>query len=177
MQVHVAHLLRQPQGYEARHELRQTHLRLEDVVLSDLRGEVALLRTDRGVLVSVVASSTIRETCSRCLADMDYRFSLDFQEEYLPTVDVQTGLPLPLPEDGDNFLIGADFVLDLEEALRQYLVMGKPAKPLCQPQCRGLCPRCGQDINRGLCSCPQEGDDRWETIGGLAETLRREERS
>ena len=164
-------------GYQAQHELHQARLRLDDMALSDLRGQVTLLRTDRGVLVSAIASGAIRETCSRCLADMDYRLSLDFQEEYLSTVDVHTGLPLPVPTDADNFLIDADFVLDLDEAFRQYLVTEKPAKPLCQPECRGLCLRCGQDLNRGPCSCPEERDARWGALLGLAETLPGEERS
>jgi uncharacterized protein len=108
---------------------------------------------------------------------MEDRLHLDFKEEYLTTVDVHTGLPLPVPTEADNFLIGADFVLEVDEALRQYLVMGKPAKPLCRPGCRGLCPRCGHDLNRRTCSCPGEEDPRWGVLLGLSETLRQEEGS
>lgn len=178
MRFHVARDLRQPLGYQAHYELREGHLRLDDdAVLSDLTGSLHLLRTDCGLLASVVATGTIHETCGRCLADMDYRLRLDFQEEYLATVDVYTGLPLPVPSDADNFLIDADFILDLDEALRQYKVMNEPAKPLCEADCAGLCPRCGHNLNLGPCPCPQESDPRWQALRGLAETLKGEEGS
>ncbi len=120
MQFPVAHHLKQPMGYEAQYDLGQPYLYLDDdAVLTDLRGSLILLRTDRGLLASVIATTTVRETCSRCLADIEYQLRLDFQEEYLPTVDVFSDAPLPVPADVDNFLIGPDFLLSLDEALRQ----------------------------------------------------------
>lgn len=177
MRFPVAHHLRQPVGFQAEYELREPLLYLDDdAVLSNLQGRMSLLRTDRGLLVSVSASCTVSATCSRCLSDTGYDLRLEFQEEYLPTVDVQTGLALPIPEDADNFLIGADFILDLDEALRQYKLMGEPAKPLCRPDCRGLCPGCGQDLNQGPCRCPPQEDSRWAALSKLSQGLKRRER-
>lgn len=164
-------------GYQAHYDLGQPYLHLDDVLLADLTGSMSLLRTDRGLLVSVVATATVSDTCSRCLANIRYRLSFDFQDEYLPTVDVFTGLPLPIPDDADNFLIGADFFLDLDEALRQYKVMAEPAKPLCKADCRGLCPQCGHNLNLGPCPCPRERDSRWGALQGLADALKEREGS
>ncbi|MFQ6020034.1 MAG: DUF177 domain-containing protein, partial [Dehalococcoidia bacterium] len=108
----------------------------------------------------------------RCLTDVHYRLALEFQEEYLSTVDINTGLALPVDTDGDNFLIDAEFSLDLGEALRQYKVVGEPAKPLCKPECRGLCPSCGRNLNLGPCACPAEQDDRWEALVGLGDSIK-----
>ena len=178
MRFQVSDHLSQPLGYQAQYELREGQLYLsDDTALSDLTGSMSLLRTDRGLLVSIVATTTIRETCSRCLAPTDYHLALDFQEEYLPTVDVYTGSPLPLPADADNFLIDADFILNLDEALRQYKVLGEPAKPLCQPDCCGLCPHCGHNLNLGPCPCPQQQDSRWGALLELSEALKQREES
>ena len=44
-------------------------------------------------------------------------------------------------------------VLDLHEGVRQYILMSEPAKPLCRPDCKGLCPECGNNLNQTTCSC------------------------
>ena len=47
--------------------------------------------------------------------------------------------------------------IDVSEELRQALVLAAPAKPLCRPDCKGLCPSCGRNLNEGPCGCPQGG--------------------
>ncbi|MFQ6019581.1 MAG: hypothetical protein ACE5KW_02375, partial [Dehalococcoidia bacterium] len=95
MRIQVSHYLRRSTGYQAYYELREPSLRLDDnSVLSDLEGRVTFLRTDCGLLVSVTANCALRDSCSRCLTDVHYRLALEFQEEYLSTVDINTGLPL-----------------------------------------------------------------------------------
>lgn len=177
MRFPVSHHLRQPIGFQIQYELQEPLLYLDDDVLSNLQGRMSLLRTDMGLLVSLTATCTVGATCSRCLGDTGYDLRLEFQEEYLPTLDALTGLALPIPEGADNFLIGADFVLDLTEALRQYKVIEEPAKPLCRPDCRGLCPSCGQDLNQGPCRCPPQKDSRWEALSKLTKGLKRQEGS
>jgi uncharacterized protein len=176
--IQVSQHLQQPTGYQASYELCEPSLRLDDdSVLSDLNGQVTLLRTDCGLLAYVTADCALRGSCSRCLVDIEYRLAIEFQEEYLPTIDINTGLHLPIDTSTDNFVIDADFSLDLGEALRQYKVMGESAKPLCQPDCRGLCPHCGQNLNLEPCGCPPEQDRRWEALLGLGDKIKQTEGS
>lgn len=168
MRFHVAQQLRQPVGTQTSFDLRERQLFLDDdAVLSDLAGSVTLLRTDRGLLVTVHAVCTIRETCSRCLADTDCPINIDFQEEYIPVLDPFTGVPVRLAQAADYFRIGPDFVLDLAEGLRQYKVMAEPLKPLCRPDCQGLCPDCGANLNEGPCGCRPQMDSRWQALAAL----------
>jgi uncharacterized protein len=52
--------------------------------------------------------------------------------------------------------------------LRQALLLSLPMQPLCKPDCAGLCPICGQDLNQGPCDCVSvEIDPRWEKLGLL----------
>jgi uncharacterized protein len=89
----------------------------------------------------------------------------DFEEEYYPTIDVVTGLPVPVPEEEGIFTIGGDHVLDLSEAIRQYAIMALPMAPICRPDCAGLCPECGQNLNQGSCACRAIARDaRWEAL-------------
>jgi uncharacterized protein len=147
----------------------------EGLALDALHGTVEVIRTNKGLLVRVQVSGQGHGQCARCLADLDYPVSLRFEEEFLPVADVFTGAPLRIPEGADNFLIGADFVLDLHEPLRQYALMAEPLNPLCRPDCAGLCPECGRDLNQGPCGCRPRIDSRWEALRALAARLDSEE--
>jgi uncharacterized protein len=92
------------------------------------------------------------------------------EEEYYPTIDLDTGAPLPAPEEETPFLIDQHHILDLREAVRQQLVLAEPMKPLCRDGCAGLCPTCGADRNAGPCTCPvADVDPRWAALTNLIE--------
>jgi len=54
--------------------------------------------------------------------------------------------------------------LDLGEAVREALILATPEFPQCREDCRGLCARCGADLNDGACACPKETDARWAAL-------------
>ncbi|RKX30915.1 MAG: DUF177 domain-containing protein, partial [Verrucomicrobia bacterium] len=52
--------------------------------------------------------------------------------------------------------------------LREALVLRIPIYPLCREDCRGLCPRCGANLNREQCTCaPEEAESRWDVLDKL----------
>jgi uncharacterized protein len=168
MRFRVSQELRQSVGTEFSVELRQRSLFLDDAAaLSDLRGSAHMLRTDRGLLATVHAHARIEGTCSRCLATVQSPIEVDFREEFIPVVDPVSGGRISAAEAEDGFVIDADLMLDLGEALRQYVLMSSPSKPLCQPDCAGLCPACGVSLNEGPCSCQSPDDERWRALTAL----------
>jgi uncharacterized protein len=175
MEFAAGQLLREPIGTSVRYEIRERRALPGDETPTELAGSVTLMRTDKGILVSTDLHCTVAGRCSRCLTEITYPVRLAFQEEYWPTADASTGEMLPPPDDPDAFLIDPHQILDLTEALRQYRVMSEPMQPLCKPDCLGLCPRCGYNLNQGPCGCPrQDMDARWEALTELAEKLERE---
>jgi uncharacterized protein len=54
--------------------------------------------------------------------------------------------------------------LELAEVIREALILALPEFPLCREDCRGLCPRCGADLNDGPCACRPETDPRWAAL-------------
>ena len=63
--------------------------------------------------------------------------------------------------------------LALEDVLREQVLLSLPARTLCQPDCKGLCPRCGVNRNETACSCDQgPSDPRWEALAGLSSRLK-----
>ena len=131
-------------------------------------GNVELLRTDRGVLVRARLRLVEPEDCSRCLKPLQETLPIEFDEEFLTKVDVRSGQPIEERPDEEHFLIDEHHMLDLTEAIRQYREASGVMQPLCRLDCRGLCPRCGQDLNERDCDCTSAPvDNRWTALAGL----------
>ncbi len=60
----------------------------------------------------------------------------------------------------------------LEDVVREQVLLSLPGRVLCQPDCKGLCPQCGQNLNTGVCACEDTpADPRWNALAGLADKL------
>jgi uncharacterized protein len=132
-----------------------------------VKGEVELLRTPAGILVRARIELVEPELCSRCLQPLQETLDIGFEEEFLATVDAH-GVPTRDVEDEDAFTIDENHMLDLTEAVRQYREASATMQPLCRPDCRGLCPQCGKDLNAGDCECDLvQEDSPWAALTGL----------
>ncbi len=172
MQINVAQLLREPIGSIRDYQINEVADISGDGKGYQIQGKVNLLRTQRGILAKCVLSTEVELTCSRCLSPFRYPLNLNCEEEYLPTVDVASGAPLPLPEEASAFTIDEHHILDITEAIRQYTLLATPMKPLCYKDCAGLCPNCGHNLNQGHCGCPvQSIDPRWSKLKKLLQPL------
>lgn len=173
MRFDVSELLKAPTGESRTYQIEGWELDVVDSAGRDLvNGSVALMRTQAGVLASAHASLHAQDVCSRCLRQVNIPLDLDFQEEFLPTADILTGAALPPPEDPGTFLIDAQQTLDLSEALHQYRETALPMQPLCRPDCAGLCPTCGRELNSGRCECARAPvDARWSALAELGRRL------
>jgi uncharacterized protein len=96
-------------------------------------------------------------TCSRCLAafesPLEARFFLTFTPQATDShgFAVQEDLELQSEEIGLIPFSGEE--IDLKDAFQEEVVMALPMQPLCKADCKGLCPRCGADLNEGDCGC------------------------
>ena len=167
MQINVSRLLKEAIGSTRRYKVSETIDVTDDGSKSKVEGEVRLMRTNRGILAQGELNTEVKLTCSRCLSVFACPLTLNLEEEYIPTIDVTSGAPLPSSEPG-LFLIDEHHVIDLTEAIRQCALLVTPMKPLCREDCAGLCLNCGRDLNRGLgdCSVPTT-DPRWSELTKL----------
>jgi len=153
--INVAQLLQLPQGTVRQFAFDEDPGALaEPCIVGRVRAAGTLMRVGSGVLADCRFETALAGECARCLEDAITPVAGRFQEQFEPTVDVRTGIPLP--EDGPDseaFQIDANHVLDLGEALRQHVLTAAPFQPLCRPDCRGLCPECGCNLNERACDC------------------------
>ena len=135
------------------------------------QSQLSLMRTDKGIWVSASLGVRVGVTCSRCLKRFPHPLRFVIEEEYLPMVDINTGQSLRVSERAEgSFTIDQQHILDLGEALRQYVITNQPMKPLCGQECLGLCPNCGTDRNENPCSCWEGAvDPRWGPLMELLE--------
>jgi uncharacterized protein len=163
MRINVAQLLKEPIGSTRKYQTEESPDLSE---VNAIKGKVALIRTHRGLIVRGEMIATVVSMCSRCLKPITYQVSYDFEEEAFPTIDVFTGLPLPT--EPESLTIDNSHTLDLTDMLIQYALLTMPIKPLCRPDCAGICPQCGTDLNYSTCPCSARPvDERWRKLMNL----------
>ncbi len=119
------------------------------------------VRNTAGVLVMTGTVKTcLHGTCDRCAAD----FTRDVE---IPiNVVLVTELANEENEDEWVFPLEAD-AADLDEIVRTVFVLNMDSKMLCKPDCKGLCCRCGKNLNDGACTCQKEIDPRFAALRQL----------
>lgn len=124
----------------------------DDPLLLDLRLESLA----EGILASGRVRGRWSATCSRCLDPVRQDFEVELRELFEPDPVEDETYPLEHEE------------IDLEQPLRDTVVLELPLIPLCDPGCMGLCPTCGADLNENACACPSAPTDaRWEPLRQL----------
>ena len=178
MQFDVSDLLIEPVGATRHFVLDGERAAVpEEQYETQISGTVEMMRTDRGILVRARFESRPRIECGRCAIDFTAEFAFQFDEEFVVPPDPVTGESVP-DLSPDELRISEHQRLDVSEAVRQYEQAGLPIRPVCRPDCAGLCPTCGRDLNDGPCDCPADrADDRWSGLAALAEQLKTEEAS
>ena len=136
---------------------------------SQLSAELTLWKTGAEVLTRGHLRGDLRVVCSRCAGPAHISVDEPFQFLYAPR---GSRLDLPDPEEpleDEHDLVHYDGEeIDLAETLREEVLLAMPIAPLCKEACKGLCPRCGADLNEGDCGCADKPhDDRFAALRNL----------
>ncbi len=115
------------------------------------------------IFVKTRLRTSVELTCDRCLEN--YTLALDEIISAVMTFDDK----LAAGEDEDIYLITkATREVDITEAVRETLLLAIPYKKLCREDCKGLCPRCGANLNVSPCTCDlKPADPRWEMLRNI----------
>ena len=117
---------------------------------SDARVVGAITDNAGYMRLTLKAELSYHGECARCLAPVDGVFSLDFER----TVTTEGTLTeAQLDEMSDEYVVLDGSELDVDEPLREELLLGFPMRLLCSTDCLGLCPHCGKPKRDGDCGC------------------------
>jgi len=142
--INVGFLINRPIGFsrEVPFSLGQYRFKDQENKVEDLHGSITLIRMQAGVQALMDFTTEVDAQCVRCLANFKQPLHAAFQELYTFSSE-------PLSEDEES--IPEDGYLDFEKAVSDSLFLEFPIKPLCKPDCRGLCVICGQNLNEAAC--------------------------
>ena len=114
------------------------------------------------VYIDLTISTAIAMECGRCLG----KFARDITARYrMLFVPAQDGSQGRTAEDG--VYLYRESTIDLADHICEAVRLAIPMKPLCKPDCRGLCQHCGKNLNEGKCSCEREDDQTCRPFKGL----------
>jgi uncharacterized protein len=142
-------------------------------ILSPVKAVLRLDKKGSEVIVRGVINGEVEQQCGRCLKTfgMDIRSQLDLT--YRPAEELKRDEHHELKgEELETGFYGND-ELDIDELLKEQMLLNIPMKPLCSAQCKGLCPKCGTDLNSAQCGCEVSVVD--ERLAVLKQLLKRKE--
>lgn len=143
---------------------------IEDASFSSpVIARLSLNKIDREIIISGTLKAEMQLNCSRCLKDFEQSLDIPVNVVYHPAEEVGPEKHALRDDEMDmGFYRGEE--LDLNELLKEQILLNTQMKPLCDEQCKGICPKCGKDLNTGQCSCNQkEVDPRLEVLKSLLE--------
>ena len=137
-------------------------------------GDVTVENTGSLLLVRSRLRATLRLSCTRCLGEFDRALTIQSDEEFA-TEDTAPDVPTIDREEPEAAAM-SDYLLDLSELVRQQILLNLPMASLCRPDCRGICPQCGRNLNEGPCPCaPSVSDSPWDELRNLLRDAAEEE--
>jgi uncharacterized protein len=117
-------------------------------------------------------ATSVESDCARCLEPVTREVKRNYELLYRPqgTDAGRAEISVTDAEAEIGYYLGEG--IELNDILREQILLAVPMKVVCREDCKGLCPQCGQNLNQGECKCPQPvGDARWEALKGLKDKL------
>ena len=136
---------------------------------SDSAIEIAVTLRMVGNTVYVIgeAKGEVKLQCGRCLAEYRHRLDAELNMSFMEKEETEEE-----DEDSEELYTYDGESLDLYPHVRDQLLLLMPIKPLCKEECKGLCPKCGQDLNANECGCQRaEVDGRFSVLAKLKKSL------
>lgn len=146
--INIGFLINQPIGYTRSLPFEFSEIEIgEGFKTRDLTGKIDLVRTQDGFHAQALFNGKVSDECSRCLEPFQKLVHSEFEEFFIfPHVE----------SSEDEIKVSEDGNVDFESIIYDYFIMELPINSICQPDCKGLCNYCGQNLNHGNCKHLQE---------------------
>jgi uncharacterized protein len=150
---------------------------VEDVELADegarlvaeARVEGSASRKGQEVRLRGEIKTEVELLCDRCLAPARLPLAVEFDTSFIPQeVEAVKEENVELREEDLLLSTYEGDAVDLDELVREQILLALPLRHLCREDCKGLCQKCGADLNAGDCTCERaEVDPRWSALAAL----------
>ena len=130
----------------------------DDLTVKDFNGMARFDRTPQGLLLQGQFGADLDLECVRCLETFSQILKWGFTDLYAFDKRSISESNLLVPDDGQ---------IDLEPLLREYALLEIPISPVCKPDCKGLCPVCGENLNKTDCGHRPEASSPFSALKDL----------
>ncbi len=167
MRIEVENLT--PTASPFAHAYRPEEVDLEEEgarLVADAAVEGSATRKGEQVRLRGTISTEVELLCDRCAAPRSAPLAVEFDTSFIPQ-EVEAGKEENVELLADDLGLSAyeGDAVDLDELVREQILLALPSRHLCREDCKGLCPTCGADLNAEACSCEQRGvDPRWAAL-------------
>lgn len=148
--INVGFIIHEEVGFAQEIPFELEKVKIDDLELRNLTGSVTIGRTPQGLVAQGKFSAETTLECVRCLKEFTQPITWEFTELYAFTKKSVSESELLVPEDAQ---------IDFAPLIREYALLEIPIKPLHDPDCKGLCIECGQDLNINDCGHSQDTDN------------------
>jgi len=132
----------------------------EDAVLSEpVATDFVLMHKDRDLRVDGTVETAIRFKCSRCAKEFSQPFATGFNLSYLPQPKWTENEEIELRYEDMEVAYYDGVAFDVDLMVLEQIELAMPMKFVCREDCKGLCYKCGADLNEGACLCKKEETD------------------
>ena len=138
-------------------------------VVSDAKVRGGATRKGEQVRLRGTIRTEVELLCDRCAAPEHAPLEVEFDTSYIPQ-EVEATKAENVELQAEDLILSAyeGDAVDLDELVREQILLALPSRHLCREDCKGLCQKCGADLNRNQCSCEQgEVDPRWAALADI----------
>ncbi len=123
------------------------------------------------VLIDGKIDTVVEVDCDRCLKVIQLPLNVQFSLEYLSKRDYEAGEAAEIAEDEMGIAVFEGDSIEVDEIVREQILLFVPARVICFESCKGICSTCGADLNVDDCGCvTEEVDPRWAALKNLRKT-------
>jgi uncharacterized protein len=128
-----------------------------------------LANTDGEIRIRGKYEVTLEAQCDRCLGSARFPLENGFDLFYRPMSDIAVEEEVEIDEGEAEIGFYEGAGMQLEDILREQILLGMPMQRVCEEACKGICPVCGANRNEVSCECHEQiGDDRWAALRNLS---------
>ena len=147
-------------------ELNPVDERVKLTAPATVNGKIRLAGNE--VFVNGHVDTRAQVECDRCLKLIELPVNADFELEYITGSEYETSAVAELTEAEMSVAVFDGEALDIDEIVKEQILLAVPTRMLCREDCKGICPQCGVDRNTGECNCEtKEIDPRWAALKNL----------
>jgi uncharacterized protein len=147
-------------------ELNPVDERVKLTAPATVNGKIRLAGNE--VFVNGHFDTRVQVECDRCLKPIELPVSADFELDYITGSEYESSAVAELTEAEMSVAVFDGKAIDVDEIVKEQILLAVPTRMLCREDCKGICPQCGVDRNTGECNCEtKEIDPRWAALKNL----------